>query len=209
MHSYLNQNLKELILFVALISSSVIFLIIYFLGGWKWLESISYQLQNSKIKHNWFIRFLLIKWEILVLAILVSLVGIELTVRFGFGYRKFRIAFFTISSLAISAVVLYFAKLLIGRVRPTTSERFPDITDSFPSGHTMMTTVIFLSLAILAFKNDFMILMAILCIPPIVMGYSRIRAGEHFIDDVVGGWLLGFTCTVGIHLFYFYYFPFL
>ena len=40
-----------------------------------------------------------------------------------------------------------------------------------------------------------------------VMGWSRVRTGEHFIDDVIAGWLFGATCVIGIHLLYYYFVP--
>ena len=207
MISYLSQNKKEVVVFFTLFSASVIFLTIYLLGGWKWLEPISYNMQNVSERNNWFVKILLINWEVLVAAVLVLLIGTELVVRFWVGHRYFRIAFFTISAIAISAIIVYLLKVVIGRVRPTTSERYPDINDSFPSGHTMMTTVIFFSLSVLAFKNDHIITSILLCLPPIVMGWSRVRTGEHFIDDVVAGWLFGATCVIGIHILYYYFVP--
>jgi membrane-associated phospholipid phosphatase len=118
-------------------------------------------------------------------------------------------AFFVITTMAISAVVLYIAKVTIAKVRPITSERYPHIKDSLPSGHTMMVTVIFVSLAILGFKNNFYLLGVLAFVPPIVMACSRVVAGEHFVDDIIAGWLFGITCVVGVHLLYFYYVPYL
>lgn len=207
MLNYLSHNRKELITFVTLALASVLFLAFYFLGWLKWLEPISYDWQNKEDRNHWFIQILLIKWEVLVAAVLALLIGTELIVRFGFKYSHFRVAFVTIATIAVSAIVVYFLKVCIGRVRPVTSERYPDINDSFPSGHTLMTTVIFFSLALLAYKNNYFVLAFVLCFPPIIMGISRIRTGEHFIDDVIAGWLIGVACTFGVHLFYYYFFP--
>lgn len=92
------------------------------------------------------------------------------------------------------------AKLLIGRERPT--ERLLEITGySFPSGHAMNSTTLYISVLLLCLKfcknNIQKAVLAAGCILiPFMIGISRVYFNVHFITDVIGGWCLGAAFAV-------------
>lgn len=69
--------------------------------------------------------------------------------------------------------------------------------DSFPSGHTTYSCTIFLSVLFCsAFEKlkkaaPFMFIISFIYV--VLMGYSRLIAGAHYLTDVVGGAIIGYT----------------
>ena len=110
-------------------------------------------------------------------------------------YHRVALIFFIFIA---SGILLSFA-LKHGFSRPR-----PDIvahgsyvyTSSFPSGHAMMSSLIYLSIAgmlsHLSFrrriKTYFFVVALILTI---AIGISRVYLGVHYFTDVIGGWVLG------------------
>jgi membrane-associated phospholipid phosphatase len=87
-------------------------------------------------------------------------------------------------------------KTLVGRVRPVVTDPIAaGAGNSFPSGHTLgstvvygMLTLVFLSLAKGRWRGWLIGLAAVLVV---AIGLSRIALGVHFLSDVLAGWLLG------------------
>jgi undecaprenyl-diphosphatase len=95
-------------------------------------------------------------------------------------------------------------KLVVGRHRPASDlvHVFQIIkTPSFPSGHTLHFTVFygFLIFVIATnYKRSWQrnALIVALAIPVGLVGLSRIYLGEHWLSDVIGGYLVGALCLV-------------
>lgn len=103
------------------------------------------------------------------------------------------LAFSLIGAQLISAV----AKLLVSRPRPDLVSHEAEIySASFPSGHTLMATVTWVTFAMLLaadFKDwrvrDYLLLTA--WIVAVAVGCSRIYLGVHWPSDVLAGWAVG------------------
>jgi undecaprenyl-diphosphatase len=116
----------------------------------------------------------------------------------GAGIAKESVRLWLSGSLAIIALGIgALLKLLLQRDRPLTdyvvSMRFD--TFSFPSGHTLGSTVSFGLLAFLAWH--FLpaplggIVAGLFGLIIVGVGLSRVYLGAHFPSDVVAGWLFG------------------
>lgn len=111
--------------------------------------------------------------------------------------RRYRSALLTIASGLAATVVTPLLKLHYGRSRPDSLFRLvPADGFSFPSGHTLGTAAIFLTVAILVsqhLRGDFrrFATVAIALTLILAVGFSRIYLGVHFFSDVIGGACLG------------------
>lgn len=95
-------------------------------------------------------------------------------------------------------------KLIVGRHRPTSNLIYVAqqlSSPSFPSGHTLHYTVFYGFLAFVIainFRNSWTRnVICGVCIGLIALvGPSRIYLGEHWLSDVLGGYLLGSLCLI-------------
>ncbi|NDZ96284.1 phosphatase PAP2 family protein [Streptomyces sp. SID6673] len=94
-------------------------------------------------------------------------------------------------------------KHLFARPRPPIADRLLDIdTYSFPSGHAMMSTVVFGLLAVAAYRLSAWVrahpaVLLIASIWAIAIGCSRVYLGVHWTTDVLAGWLIGAVWVAG------------
>lgn len=105
---------------------------------------------------------------------------------------------------AVSVTATTLGKKMIGRVRPDHADAVPpyENSPSFPSGHTLNTTVVIglvVYLACLQVKRTIarVGLIAAGVIFIFAMGMSRVYLGHHWMTDVIIGWVLGLA-WVGI-----------
>jgi len=105
---------------------------------------------------------------------------------------------------AVSTTATTLGKKLIGRTRPDHADAVPpyETSPSFPSGHTLNTTVVIglvVYLACLQIKRTLarVSLIAAGAVFIFAMGMSRVYLGHHWMTDVIIGWVLGLA-WVGI-----------
>lgn len=100
----------------------------------------------------------------------------------------------------VSAVLLDAAfKEGFGRQRPPPAFRLvPVRSSSFPSGHSMLSMVLYLTLGALLARvaprhRERLYIMACAVLLVAIIGLSRIYLGVHYPSDVVAGWSAGFA----------------
>ena len=88
-------------------------------------------------------------------------------------------------------------KAIAERPRPTVVPHLTDvITSSFPSGHTLLSAIIYLSVGIAIAQSRVSSRSAFLVIGSAVLltlsvGISRVYLGVHYPTDVLAGWAAG------------------
>lgn len=116
---------------------------------------------------------------------------------------KRRLALLALGASISGAVLTTLLKGFFDRPRPDFVAHIVDATSaSFPSGHAMMSAVVYLTLGgmlaaaqktrrLKAFALGFAILLTLL------VGFTRIYLGVHYPTDVLAGWALGAAWAVG------------
>ena len=105
---------------------------------------------------------------------------------FLFWIKEAKKAIFIFFSAGFGGLILFIIKYTVQRGRP-----LPEVFSgySFPSGHSTIIVVFFLSLLFIINKKEILSILAIFAI--IAVPVSRVVLGAHFISDVVAGLLLG------------------
>ncbi len=94
-------------------------------------------------------------------------------------------------------IVSQLLKIGFARPRPDLVPYGTEVfTASFPSGHAMMSAVVYLTLGALLARTESRrrvksYVMAIAAVLTLLVGLSRIYLGVHWPSDVVAGWALG------------------
>lgn len=126
---------------------------------------------------------------------------IVLTLAAVIGYllmaKKFGPALYVFLSVSTGTLLSQALKRFYDRPRPDIVAHLDVIhTASFPSGHAMMSTVAYLTLATLIVRlvDDFRVrayVMTVAIAVSVLVGVSRVYLGVHWPSDVVAGWALG------------------
>ncbi|MCR8827645.1 phosphatase PAP2 family protein [Pseudosulfitobacter koreensis] len=103
-------------------------------------------------------------------------------------------------------VLSYIMKTGFSRPRPDLVPHGVDVaTASFPSGHSMMAAVTYLTLAVMLARSEplprmrvFYIVVA--TVLTVLVGSSRVFLGVHWPSDVLAGWMLGAAWALGVWL---------
>jgi len=102
--------------------------------------------------------------------------------------------------------ISHLAKLGFSRPRPDLVPHGVEVaTASFPSGHSMMATVTYLTLAVILTRSEKTIrlrafYLSVAVILSVLVGTSRVYLGVHWPSDVLAGWTLGAFWALGVWL---------
>ena len=128
--------------------------------------------------------------------VLASILGYML-LRRDFAHALY-VAVVTVGGLLISLGL----KSLFDRPRPTLVEPLePVATASFPSGHSMISAFVYLTLAVLIVADEErravkLYVLGIALVFTGLVGLSRIFLGVHFPTDVLAGWMAGLAWAI-------------
>ena len=128
-------------------------------------------------------------------------VGLGLVTTVVAGYlalkRRFGLLAFVLASVLSGTALGLGLKVMFHRPRPQIVPHLTDISSaSFPSGHSMLSSVAYLTLAALLARvvpdlriKIYFLVVAVLLIG--LIGFSRIYLGVHYPTDVRAGWAVG------------------
>ena len=105
--------------------------------------------------------------------------------------RKLLIRF--VAASCVSLVIVYVLKFLVTRARPYLELNLPKLIEStsqsFPSGHTAIAFAT-LPFVFSTYKNSF--IGWLWCAIVIIIAFSRLYLGVHYLSDVIAGAVIGF-----------------
>ena len=111
--------------------------------------------------------------------------------------RKERAALFLLVAIGGGIVIGFGLKSLFERPRPDLVAHGAEVfTASFPSGHSMMAAVTYLTLGTLLARIEArrrlkLYLIGLVVLVSVAVGVSRVYLGVHWPSDVLAGWALG------------------
>lgn len=116
--------------------------------------------------------------------------------------RKPRLAAFLALSVGGGLALSIWLKHLIDRPRPDLVPHGSIVhSASFPSGHSVMSAVVYLTLAALLMRAERnggrkLLLLATAALLCLLVGISRVYLGVHWATDVLAGWTIGASWAI-------------
>jgi undecaprenyl-diphosphatase len=106
--------------------------------------------------------------------------------------RRIATALFVAVVMVGEGVLDAVVKPAVGRDRPVFAHPVATAPGySFPSGHALAVAVTF-GLLVVVVPHRFRVAAGLLgCVAVLLVSYSRLALGVHYLSDVIGGWLLG------------------
>jgi undecaprenyl-diphosphatase len=120
--------------------------------------------------------------------------------------RQYRLALFTVLTIVSGSAMAILLKYVIARDRPSIVPHMREVTTpSFPSGHAMVSAIVYLTLGtllmqIVARRAAKLYCLMIAMLLTFLVGISRIYLGVHYPTDVLAGWMAGSGWALGCWL---------
>ncbi len=185
---------------VLLLSAATGFVLLLFLvrGEWRLLwrmdQAVADVLNGAVAGHGVVVRALRVVTDLggsPALAWVTSVGVVWLLLR-----RQVRAALFVAVATVGAWILITVVKALVGRLRPVVDEPLEAPSGlSFPSGHALSSLVSYgvLLLVFLPVMNRTVrrAATAVAVVLVVLVGFTRIALGVHYLSDVVAGWLLG------------------
>ena len=132
-----------------------------------------------------------------ILAVL-ALIGVILI---RFVMKNKRMSAFYAGTFAIVCIANFVIKQIVRRIRPEHLMIIEETGFSFPSGHAMMTTAFFALVIHFVWKTIRnkslkITLISLFSAIVVLMGFSRIYLGVHYLTDILAGFLISFAIVV-------------
>jgi undecaprenyl-diphosphatase len=135
------------------------------------------------------------------LTALGGVAALTLTTAFVAGYllivRKYHAMWLVLAATLGGLLISTLLKHLIDRARPDLVPHLSHVyTSSFPSGHSMLSAVVYLTLGALltrlaAERRVKLYFLAAALLLTFLVGVSRVYMGVHYPTDVLAGWTAG------------------
>ena len=113
--------------------------------------------------------------------------------------KRYRTACFVVIATVGGTTISSWIKTWVARPRPPDAAvALAESFRSFPSGHSMLSATVYLTLALIATavihhrRIRIFVVGASLVVVGLV-GVSRLVLGVHYLTDVIGGWMIGAT----------------
>ncbi|MET0694174.1 MAG: phosphatase PAP2 family protein [Propionibacteriaceae bacterium] len=137
----------------------------------------------------------------------MTVIAAAITLTMTLVWRSWTPLMLMLIGVAGSLLMTTVGKDLVGRVRPPQADAVPpyEVSPSFPSGHTLNSTVIaglvaYLLLRRLRSKRARALTVVLAISWAVAMGLSRVFLGHHWLTDVAVGWTLGLAWVGAIIL---------
>jgi membrane-associated phospholipid phosphatase len=117
--------------------------------------------------------------------------------------RSYSRAVFIAVTVAGAALLNVGLKVLFNRSRPDLWDHIvTEISMSFPSGHAMASSALFLGVAVIAWNTKWRYAAIFTGLTfTLLIGFSRLYLGVHYPTDIIGGWLASITWVLIAWLF--------
>ena len=118
---------------------------------------------------------------------------------------RFKVGITTSVTVSVAYIVNIILKNIFERQRPTINQIVEETGYSFPSGHSMVNAALYTMLILIIHRNienkKIKRLLIFICmLVPILVGFSRIYLGVHYLTDVLVGLLIGSLIAILIDI---------